>query len=82
MYDRRPLLRPQVLTALAQALASAKADLHQQHFRHCCELADLRQELNELRSVVADVTATLREKADADTSQLRRELARQLVAPT
>jgi len=76
--NRRPLLRPPVL-AFAQALASARADLAEMHFRHLSELSDLRREIDELRSIVSDVVGTLRAQADSDLVRMREELARALL---
>ena len=34
-----------------------RSDLHDQHFRHLCEMADLRRELNELRTAYSELRA-------------------------
>ena len=33
------------------------SDLHEMHFRHLCEIADLRRELDEVRAAYADLRA-------------------------
>lgn len=72
------LYSPQYLAALRNTLAAAKADLHEMHFRHLCGLADLRKEIAELRSILADVVA-LRTQAETDVATLRRQLETALV---
>jgi hypothetical protein len=75
MDDRRVVLyHPKYVAALRNVLAGAKADLHEMHFRHLCELADLRREVAELRSILQDVIRASREKGEADVASLRREL--------
>ena len=77
--SRRVLLyRPRyiqgVRNSLANTLAEARADLHDMHFKHLCELADLRREIGELRSILGDVVTTLRTQAESDVATLRRQL--------
>jgi hypothetical protein len=78
---RRPLLRPEVTTALAklvgearQAHAQAVADLHAQAFEHRCAISDMQAEVTELREILHDVTVIVRQQADCDVATLRRQL--------
>jgi hypothetical protein len=71
---RRILYSPQFVDGFRVALREAKADLQEMHFRHLCELAELRREVGELRSILQDVIWASREKADADVAGLRHEL--------
>jgi hypothetical protein len=68
------LIRPQL-----EAFAEARADLHAMRFQHLCELADLHKEIEELRSIVADVVTGLRQSADNDVARSRRALERALL---
>jgi hypothetical protein len=84
--NRRVVLHPQLTTALAkllgearQAHAEAMADLAVLNFEHQCTLSDLRAEITELRSIVSDVVTGLRQSADRDVAQLRKELERILM---
>ena len=71
---RRLLYSPQYVRGFRVALREARTDLYDMHFKHLCELADLRKEIAELRAVLHLVVTTLREKADQDVAQLRRQL--------
>ena len=64
---------------LRGVLDEAKADLHAMHRRHVAELAELRAELAELRSIFQDVVRTLRVQAETDVATLRRQLETALV---
>jgi len=55
------------------------AEHHALNFRNKCELEVLREEIAELHSIISDVVATLRQEADQDVGQLRRELERALL---
>ena len=68
------LYHPRVIAALRNTLAEAKDDLRDLHHRHLAELADLRAEISELRSILADVVTSLRTQADQDVAALRRQL--------
>ena len=52
-------------------------DLHDMHFKHLCELADLRRELNATRAALDELrAATLaRQQAEAALAELYRERA-------
>ena len=71
---RRLLYSSQFVRGFAVALREAKADLHKMHFKHLCELADLKKEIGELREVMLLVTSTLRQQSEADVATLRRQL--------
>ena len=51
------------------------ADLHDMHFRHLCEMADLRRELEETRAAFRELRATslARQCAEAELRELYRE---------
>ena len=68
------LYHPKYVEGFRNPLREAKADLHTMHFRHLCELADLRKEIAELRSILADVVAALRTQAETDVATLRQRL--------
>jgi len=57
-----------------------RSDLHEMNFRHQCQLADLRRELDEVRAAYAELrAATLaRTQAEAELASLyrQREIAR------
>ena len=57
--------------------ARMRADLHDMHFKHLCELADLRRELNATRAALDELrAATLaRQQAEAALAELYRERA-------
>jgi len=75
MHSGRPLLySPQYVHGFRIALREARADLHEMHVRHLCELAGLRHEVNELRDVVQLVVSILRQQAKTDVASLRRQL--------
>jgi hypothetical protein len=76
---RRLLYSPQFVRGFAVALREAKADLHKMHFKHLCELADLKKEIGELREVMLLVTSTLRQQAETDVATLRAQLERALM---
>jgi hypothetical protein len=76
---RRLLYTAEYVEGFRNALHEARADLHEMHCRHLDELADLRAELSELRSIFADVVGTLRQQADSDVARLRRDLERALL---
>jgi len=71
---RRVLYRPEHVAALRGVLARAKADLHEMHFRHLCELADLRREVGELREALQLVMSITRQQVEADVASMRRQL--------
>jgi len=71
---RRLLYSPQYVQGFRVALREARTDLHDIHFKHLCELADLRREIAELRDVLHLLVTTLRRQADQDVAQLRRQL--------
>src|SRR5262245_22588557 len=84
---RRPLLRPDVTTALAKLLgearkahAQAMADLHA--LAHRCAISDMQAEVTELREILYDVTVVLRQQADTDVETLRRQLELALIRLT
>jgi hypothetical protein len=65
-------------SALAAALATARDEISAQHLadhnRRMGELAALRDEVRELRSILTDVVRCSREKAEGDVAALRRQL--------
>ena len=71
---RRLLYSSQFVRGFAVALREAKADLHKMHFKHLCELADLKKEIGELRSIFHDVVRCLRTQAETDVATLRQRL--------
>jgi hypothetical protein len=74
---RRILYHPQYVRGFANALREARNDLHDMHFKHLCELADLRCELDECRAALNELrAATLaRQHAEAELASLHRERA-------
>jgi hypothetical protein len=74
---RRILYSPQYVQGFRVALAEARSDLHDMHFRHLCEIADLRRELDETRAALDELrAATLaREKAEYELRELYHERA-------
>jgi len=82
MHDRRNILyHPAHIETLRRVLAKAKVDLHDQHFQHLCQIADLnvevtalRVELTELRQVVLLLTSIRRSEAETDVATLRQQL--------
>lgn len=57
-----------------EARASAAVSVVQHNAALMAELADLRDELHELREIMLLVTSTLRQQAECDVAQLRRQL--------
>jgi hypothetical protein len=55
--------------------ARMRADLHDMHFKHLCELADLRKELDETRTALDELRAAVRarERAESELTSLYRE---------
>jgi len=76
---RRVLYHPEHVAKLRGVLDDAKADLHAMHERRVAELAELRRELDELRSILALVVSVTRQQAEADLASLRRQLETALV---
>jgi hypothetical protein len=75
MNGRRVLLHPNYIQAMRNTfMREARADLHQMHFEHLCQLADLRRELTELREVLELVVSVSRQKAETDVATLRQQL--------
>jgi len=76
MSNGRPvvLYHPQYLEGFRNALREARADLHQLHFNHLCELADVRAELKVLREVLEVVVSVTRQQAEGNLASLRRQL--------
>jgi hypothetical protein len=68
------LYHPKYVEGFRNALAEAREDLRVLHARHLDQLDDLRREVSELRSIFADVVASLRVQAEADVHALRRKL--------
>jgi hypothetical protein len=73
MYRRR-LIRPGY-AALCKVLSECRVDLHEQHFQHLCELADLRKELDTVRAQYEALRGAVleREKAEANLALLQRD---------
>ena len=71
---RRLLVSPERVQLFCDALREARADLHEMHIKHLCELAELRHEIDELRSVVQLVVSILRREAETSVADLRRQL--------
>jgi t-SNARE complex subunit (syntaxin) len=78
-HNRVVVYHPRFIAALRNTLAEAKADLHEMHYRHLCELADLKKEIAELRAIFRDVVTMLRQQSEADVARLRRQLETALV---
>jgi deoxyribodipyrimidine photolyase len=62
------------------ALAQARAEMHEQHFRFMCEVADLRRQLEEARAELASVrelrlSILARQHAESELHALYRERA-------
>jgi hypothetical protein len=72
--DRRLFYSPGYVEGFRSALREARDDLHDMHCRHLDQLAAVRAEVAELRSIFADVVTVLRMQAEADVSDLRRRL--------
>ena len=76
---RRPVLyTPQFVAGFAHALREARADLHDQHFKHLCEMGDLLRELAALRAEVEhlrelNAVVLARHRAEAELAGLYRE---------
>jgi hypothetical protein len=68
--------------AAREELDAARAELTRVNEEHQRQLAALQEEMRELREVMLDVTAALRQKADSDVKALRRELERALLRLT
>jgi hypothetical protein len=77
MQRNRPLYHPDRVRAM---FAQMRSELHAMHFKHLCELADLRRELDETRTALDELrAATLaRQRAEADLELLRRDQARRM----
>jgi hypothetical protein len=58
--------------------ARMRGALHQQHFEHLCEMADLRKELDQVRAEYEALRNAVfaREKAEGDLELLRRDRER------
>jgi hypothetical protein len=74
------LYHPKYVEGFRSALREARADLHDMHFRHLCELADLRREIDTLRAELAHLrelraAVLARQKAEAELAELYRERA-------
>jgi len=54
-----------------------RADLHEQHLRHLCEMSDLRRELDQVRAAFDELRAAslARAQAHAELASLYRERA-------
>jgi len=72
---RRLLYTAQYVAGFRNALQQAPEELHDMHFKHLCELADLRRELEETRAALAELRAAVRARAAADQelAELHRE---------
>jgi len=57
-----------------EQFAAVVAERDAMFHRHLAELADLRRELHELRSIFLDVVTTLRAQAEVDVATQRHEL--------
>lgn len=79
---QRKLLRPYLAVHVQAFVAEARADLAQLHHENQRELAVVREEVDELRQIMRDVTATLREQADHDVKTLRKQLEMALIKLT
>jgi hypothetical protein len=79
-YVRRLLYTPQYVAGFARALREARADLDAQHRRHLSDLADLRRELDLVRTEYTALRNAVieREKAEANLVLLQRDRARQM----
>ena len=55
--------------------ARMRADLHDMHFKHLCELADLRKELDETRTALDELRTAVRARqaAESELAELYRE---------
>ena len=79
-YVRRLLYTPQYVAGFARALREARADLDAQHRRHLSDMADLRRELDLVRTEYTALRNAVieREKAEANLVLLQRDRARQM----
>jgi hypothetical protein len=77
MSGRRLLYTPERVRAM---FAQMRGELHEQHFRHLCAMADLRRELDETRAALHELrAATLaRQRAEADLEMLRKDQVRRM----
>jgi len=58
--------------------ARMRADMHAQHFRHLCELSDLRRELDAMRAELEQLrelrtVVRARQRAEAELADLHRQ---------
>jgi len=74
MTARRIVYTPEHVQRFRNALAEARADLRESHSRFLAEIAELRREVAELRSIMQDVVRASRVKAADDVASLRHEL--------
>src|SRR5262245_63341621 len=77
---RRVLLHPSYIRGFANALREARNDLHDMFFKHACEVADLRRELDALRAELATLrelraAVLARQHAEAELASLYRDRA-------
>jgi len=77
MAPRRVLYRPEFVAGYVRAYRQAQADLHDLHFKHMCQMADLRRELDVLRAELAqlrelDTVVRARQNAEIEVAELRR----------
>jgi hypothetical protein len=72
---RRPVYHP---AAVRRLVDSMRADLHAQHLKHLCELADLRAELDAVRGQFEALRNAVleRTKAEAEVELLKRDRER------
>jgi Skp family chaperone for outer membrane proteins len=74
---RRLLYSPRYVDGYRVALLEAREDLHGLHFKHQCELADLRRELDKCRADLEELRAAVRarQNAEQELASLHRERA-------
>jgi len=72
--SRRVVLHPRIAERYRNLLREARADLYDMHFRHLCELEDLRVELRELKEILSLLVTLRRQQAEGDLDALQRQL--------
>lgn len=75
MIRDRPLIRPFIFEQFALALQQARSDLRTIVSEHQAQIEALHGEIAELREIVSSVVVALRERADENVGELRRQLA-------
>jgi hypothetical protein len=82
-YGRRLLVHPGHVAFVAgyrEAMLKMRGDLHEQHYRHLCEMSDLRKELTQARAQFEALRNAVieRQRAEANLELLKRDRDRQM----